>query len=144
MEQLLNTMNQKLSFVLSAVSGTKEAVTDEDMQEIAYENETLAQAVEVEQEILFNETVEVETSTDDLLVQTLSSKLVNMVMLELGEYDDAEPEDYNVIAQSSTINNEDVKLLIRKRDKVIELFGVHSEEHYYKNLISTVEELTNG
>lgn len=142
--QILDSMNQKINFILSAVSGTKENITQEDVENIAYENDVLTETLAVEEDILYSQNVEAEKEIDDMLVQTVAFKIVNNVLINMGEYNDADSEDLEAIITNSVIDEEDVELLLKRKDDVLFALETHKTEEYYQNLISTVEELTNG
>lgn len=143
MEEILKTMNNKLSFILSTLNGTKEELTKEQLNDLENENEILIEAVEKEQEIAFIENSNLESEFDFLTNSLLIKKIVNYTLIHNTDYyDEKESEDYLTILENITIDNNDVEILIKnKKDIMKKLEDEYSNEDYYKILISTVEEL---
>lgn len=143
MEELLNKMNHKLSFILSALNGTKEELTKEQLDDFEKENEILIEAVEKEQEIAFIENSNFSDEIDDFSINTLIFKIVNHTLIHNTDYyDEKESEDFLTIMENSIIDNNDVETLIKnKKDIMKKLEDEYSNEDYYKILISTIEEL---
>ncbi len=143
MEELLSKMNHKLSFILSALNGTKEELTKEQLDDFEKENEILIEAVEKEQEIAFIENSNFSDEIDDFSINTLIFKIVNHTLIHNTDYyDEKESEDFLTIMENSIIDNNDVETLIKnKKDIMKKLEDEYSNEDYYKILISTIEEL---
>lgn len=142
--KILETMNQKLSFILSAVSNIKENITQEDLEDIELETNVISESLEIEQEILFNETNNNENDVEEMLVELVCIRLVKNVLLQKGYFNDADTDDFNTIATSSSLDEDDIELLIRKYQSVLVYFENLKDEDYYNDIMILLEELING
>jgi hypothetical protein len=136
-------MNHKLSFILSSVSGIKEDLTADDVENIKLENEVLNENLEIQSEILSTETVKLYNAVDLIRISTISFKILNNVLMSIDFYRNEPIEGINTIVENSTIDEIDIELLIRNKEAVLEVFETHKNEDYYPLLLKAVEELIN-
>jgi len=140
----LDSINQKVNFILSEVSGVKENLTKEDLEEIEYNNTLLSEQVENEEELLSFSTDSMEDESEDVLTECLALKLVNMVFANLGEYDNANDSDFEDIVENAVLDEEDISLLLKKKDTVINYINEnYGADDNKEAILKAIEELTN-
>ena len=138
--KILDSLNQKVSFILSEVSNVKENLTAKELEQVENEEELLREQVENEEELLSSSSSNMIDEVDKILIEILAMKLMNNVYLQLGLFDKATDENFEEIANNSVLDEEDIALLIEKKDDVIAF--LHNSEHM-DMLLKLIEELTN-
>lgn len=140
--QSLDSLNQKVNFILSEVSGVKENLTAEDLLILEKENNVLAEQVQNEEELLSFSTDSMDSEADSVLIEILAMKLVNGVYMKLGIFDKANDEDFEDIANSAVLDEEDMSILLDRKDDVISYLRDNFDEHL-EIILQEIEELTN-
>lgn len=140
--QSLDSLNQKVNFILSEVSGVKENLTAEDISILEKENIVLAEQVQNEEELLSFSTDSMDSEADSVLIEILAMKLVNGVYMKLGILDKANDEDFEDIANSAVLDEEDMSILLDRKDDVISYLRDNFDEHL-EVILQEIEELTN-
>ncbi len=140
--QSLDSLNQKVNFILSEVSGVKENLTAEDISILEKENIVLAEQVQNEEELLSFSTDSMDSEADSVLIEILAMKLVNGVYMKLGIFDKANDEDFEDIANSAVLDEEDMSILLDRKDDVISYLRDNFDEHL-EIILQEIEELTN-
>ena len=140
--QSLDSLNQKVNFILSEVSGVKENLTAEDISILEKENIVLAEQVQNEEELLSFSTDSMDSEADSVLIEILAMKLVNGVYMKLGIFDKANDEDFEDIANSAVLDEEDMSILLDRKDDVISYLRDNFDEHL-EVILQEIEELEN-
>lgn len=140
--QSLDSLNQKVNFILSEVSGVKENLTAEDLLILEKENNVLAEQVQNEEELLSFSTDSMDSEADSVLIEILAMKLVNGVYMKLGIFDKANDEDFEDIANSAVLDEEDMSILLDRKDDVISYLRDNFDEHL-EVILQEIEELEN-
>ena len=142
-KDLLNQMNQKINFILSAVNGTKEELRKEEVEELEKENILMLETLENEKEVLYNEIEDFENDVEYEKKHFLIDKIAtNFILKEFNKNDFDDEDDFDTTKKFSILNDIDIEYLSKNKTGVLEI--INADFFDIKNgLIKLIEEFIN-
>ena len=142
-KDLLNQMNQKINFILSAVNGTKEELRKEEVEEIEKENILMLETLENEKEVLYNEIEDFENDVEYEKKHFLIDKIAtNFILKEFNKNDFDDEDDFDTTKKFSILNDIDIEYLSKKKTGVLEIINAYFFD-IKDDLIKLIEEFIN-
>lgn len=142
-KDLLNQMNQKINFILSAVNGTKEELRKEEVEELEKENILMLETLENEKEVLYNEIEDFENDVEYEKKYLLIDKIVtNFILKDFNKNDFDDEDDFDTTKKFSILNNLDIEYLSKNKTGVLEIINADFFD-IKDDLIKLIEEFIN-
>jgi hypothetical protein len=131
LENKIDAINQKLSFVLSILTINIEKINDEDIDHAIKKNEALEEAIHAEKEILLQDTKSLISEMGDDFLTIYIDKIITQIT----ECDNEDIIFDEIDIESvQSASEESIKIELEKR----------KEEDYYKILTEKIEEIRNA
>ncbi len=142
-KDLLNQMNQKINFILSAVNGTKEELRKEEVAELEKENILMLETLENEKEVLYNEIEDFENDVEYEKKYLLIDKIVtNFILKDFNKNDFDDEDDFDTTKKFSILNDIDIEYLSKNKTGVLEIINAYFFD-IKDDLIKLIEEFIN-
>ncbi len=142
-KDLLNQMNQKINFILSAVNGTKEELRKEEVAELEKENILMLETLENEKEVLYNEIEDFENDVEYEKKHFLIDKIAtNFILKEFNKNDFDDEDDFDTTKKFSILNDIDIEYLSKNKTGVLEIINADFFD-IKDDLIKLIEEFIN-
>ena len=142
-KNLLNQMNQKINFILSAVNGTKEELRKEEVEELEKENILMLETLENEKEVLYNEIEDFENDVEYEKKHFLIDKIAtNFILKEFNKNDFDDEDDFDTTKKFSILNDIDIEYLSKNKTGVLEIINADFFD-IKDDLIKLIEEFIN-
>lgn len=142
-KDLLNQMNQKINFILSAVNGTKEELRKEEVEELEKENILMLETLENEKEVLYNEIEDFENDVEYEKKHFLIDKIAtNFILKEFNKNDFDDEDDFDTTKKFSILNDIDIEYLSKNKTGVLEIINADFFD-IKDDLIKLIEEFIN-
>ena len=142
-KDLLNQMNQKINFILSAVNGTKEELRKEEVEELEKENILMLETLENEKEVLYNEIEDFENDVEYEKKHFLIDKIAtNFILKEFNKNDFDDEDDFDTTKKFSKLNDIDIEYLSKNKTEVFEIINADFFD-IKDDLIKLIEEFIN-
>lgn len=139
---LLEKIDQKSSFILSALSTMGFEPKEEDIKAEQDFTEVLDDDIEAEQDLLQANIEELEEIVEDTEIDIIVNKIVNAALMEAGMLEDADDAQYEDLTEEFDV--EDIMLIQHFKEDIIEALNEnYGDEEYYHLLIEKIGELTN-
>ena len=142
-KDLLNQMNQKINFILSAVNGTKEELRKEEVAELEKENILMLETLENEKEVLYNEIEDFENDVEYEKKHFLIDKIAtNFILKDFNKNDFDDEDDFDTTKKFSILNDIDIEYLSKNKTGVLEIINADFFD-IKDDLIKLIEEFIN-
>ncbi len=151
MNKLLDIINQKTSFILSAILGIKDLDTkkiDSDIDNMREQNKVLSEAVNINNKKLFKTNQEIRRVADEALLFNYYGKLLSKAYVEFNFIDHLKDEDIDTYRFfiDDAVFNEDDYLFVKNHSKELRQMIEDNDKDtdIYIPLIKSLEGVING
>lgn len=145
MKNLIERIDQKISFILSALSGRKKEVTQKELDDLEIESQILEEQLENERELLddeiqrFNEEIEEDNFSNSCM------KIVMNIAMRKGYLDELEKEEFEECIKRHKYTVKDIEIYKSKNKQVLKEFeNMVSEKVSLRELKEELEDILNG
>lgn len=144
--KLLQRIDQKISFILSALIGSKTTnVSQKDLEDAEIESQILEEQLENEKELLENAITKFNEDIEDNEVNLSASKILFNILISKNCFDELTKEELEDCIEQHKYNAHDIKLFqTRKADILKEFETMNYEEATIEELSQELEDILNG
>ncbi|MFW2528533.1 hypothetical protein [Aliarcobacter butzleri] len=150
MKNLIERIDQKISFILSALVGNKKKeVTQKELDDLEIESQILEEQLENERELLddeiqrFNQDINEDIEEDNFSNSCM--KIVMNIAMRKGYLDELEEEEFEDCIKRHKYTAKDIEIYKSKNKQVLKQFeNMVSEKVSLRELKEELEDILNG
>lgn len=136
--------DQKMSFVLSALTGSRifpADVSDEDVAVLEQEVEALEEVAAEEEAHAFDVVSTFEDEIDERSVVAIATKIMLLYQVSIGQLDGMKDEDFESMIEDSAIDEDDIAFIDGHRREFHDALQYWKREPFYQALVKYAQEL---